>query len=367
MMLKDVFFVHVFNDFSGSPRVLRDAIEACDECSGDRYLFTSRHDGFLDNAPVIRVPVFYRRSNIKLLQLFYYVLSQCHLFAVLSFYLIRSLKNKRKTSLLINTLLPCGAGIAGKLFASKVIYYVHESHISPRPLKQFLRTIIEWTADNVVFVSKYLLNDEFFKKPVQTVIYNGLRKDFIPNLDLDYPAKFKSRQVFFAGSLKDYKGIKQLALLAKVLEQFSFVAAINCSEHELTAYQNLNFIPANLVLLPRPDNVQVMFETSFCILNLSLPDQWVETFGLSLLEGMTFGCPAVAPPVGGPIEFVNPMNGLLSDSRDIDTISDFLGTLASDYEIWLKYSTNAQLCASLFTSEIYSSEFKTYMISNDFI
>jgi len=367
MMLKDLFFVHVFNDFSGSPRVLRDAIEASTDCSGERYLFTSKHSGFLDDAPITRVPIFYRRSHRKSLQLLYYLVSQAHLFMVLSFYLLRSAYRKRRRTLLVNTLLPFGAGIAGRLFASTVIYYVHESYIAPQVLKSFLRTIIEFTANQVIFVSQYLLCDESFKRPKQTIIYNGLRKDFSSDPNLNHHLKFTSKMIFFAGTLNEIKGVVQLRLLAVNLPSFNFVAAVNCSELELATYLQENNISSNLSFVARPDNIQELFATSFCILNLSLPERCIETFGLSLLEGMTLGCPAVAPPVGGPIEFVNPMNGLLSDSRDIDTISDFLGMLASDYDIWLKYSTNAQLCASLFTSEIYSSEFKTYMISNDFI
>ena len=366
-MLKDLFIVHVFNDYSGSPRVLRDAIEASTDCSGERYLFTSRHTGFLDGAPITRVPIFYRRSHIKLLQLFYYLLSQVHLFAVLAFYLLRSACKKRQRTLLVNTLLPFGAGVAGKLFASNVIYYVHESYISPQLLKSFLRTIIEFTADRVIFVSKYLLNDESFKRPKQTVIYNGLRKDFSSNPILDHQNKFQTKQVFFAGTLNELKGVVQLRMLAANLCDFNFVAAINCSENELAAYIQANDIPANLRFVARPNNIQELFASSFCILNLSLPERCVETFGLSLLEGMTLGCPAIAPPVGGPIEFVNSMNGLLSDSRDINTISCFLKELASDFDLWLQYSRNAQLCALQFSSESYLADFNNYMKANNFI
>lgn len=366
-MLKDLFVAHLFNDFSGSPRVLRDAIDANSDCTGDCYLFTSQHSGFLDGSCAIHIPVFYRRSHYKIIQLFYYFISQIHFFILLSYFLLRSKCRKRQRTLLINTMLPFGAGLAGKLFASNVIYYIHESHISPYLLKKFLRLIVEYCADNVLFVSKYLLETETFNSPTQQVIYNGLRGDFSANPVINPIEKFDSKLILFAGSLKVYKGIEQLINMAIRLSEYKFVAALNCSDDELNLFLENKSIPSNMKIVIRPENLQDLYKSSFLVVNLSLPELWVETFGLSLLEGMSFGCPVIAPEIGGPTEFVDVSNGFLSDSRDIDKIEQFIRSLSADYDLWVKYSQSAQRVAKQFSAGEYKIQFHSYMIKNNFI
>lgn len=359
-MKSDIYFIHLFNDYSGSPRVLRDAVDACENIKEKKYIFTSSHSGFLDNADCDYIRFFYRRSQNRYVQLFYYLVSQIHLFFLLSKYIFRSRCAGQKSTVVVNTLLPFGAGIAGKFFASKVVFYIHESYISPPLLKKLLRVVVDNCADHIVFVSHYLLRDEKFKKPQQQVIYNGLRDDFSSKILFSPNQKFKKKQVIFAGSLKLYKGIEQLALIAKALPDFNFIAAINCEKEELNDFLRDHLCQFNINWVARPDNLENLYAESFAVLNLSLPDLVVETFGLSLLEGMTLGCPAVAPPIGGPIEFVDKSCGLLVDSRETDQITSFLTLLASDFTLWKKYSQNAQKSASRFSSDTYRMAVRQY-------
>ncbi|TCI05432.1 glycosyltransferase [Corallincola luteus] len=357
----DFFIVHLFNDYSGSPRVLRDALDALPENDGDRFVFTSSHSGFLDGVNAKRVNIIYFRSDNRYLQLCYYLLSQLHLMLALFYFLLKSALKGHRRTLLVNTLLPFGAGIAGKLMASKTIYYIHESHISPVLLKRFLRTVVDFCASHVIFVSNYLLQSESLNRPYQKVVHNGLRSDFPVNPLIDLKRKHARKEIIFAGSLKDYKGIGELLALAKISADFSFIAALNCTEIELASFIHSHCIPPNLTLMARPENLEELFASSFAVLNLSLPEQWVETFGLSLLEGMTFGAPAIAPPVGGPTEFVDKTNGLLIDSRETEAISDFLNLLADDFSTWERYSVNAQKSAAHFSSYSFKLAISQYM------
>lgn len=68
----DLYYVHLFNDFSGSPRVLRDAIETQSVSPDNTYVITSKHKGFLDNANVNRINNFYARSHNRYIQLIYF-------------------------------------------------------------------------------------------------------------------------------------------------------------------------------------------------------------------------------------------------------------------------------------------------------
>ncbi|QHS14360.1 glycosyltransferase family 4 protein [Shewanella sp. Arc9-LZ] len=363
----DIFYVHLFNDFSGSPRVFRDAINSGISTPNNTYVLTSKHRGFLDGVNARRINCFYARSNNRYIQLFYFLISQIFLFFQLSFWLIGNRLKSRKSTVIINTMLPFGAGVAAKLFATKVVYYVHETHIKPDLLKAFLRFFIQHCATSVIFVSKYLQHQESFDKIGSDVIYNGLRTDFIPSNDLDFRSKFERKQLFFAGSLKKYKGISQLISLALSLPKFNVVAAINCESYEYDEFIAGNTIPKNLIIHVRPSNIQQLFQESFLVLNLSLPEAWTETFGLSLLEGMAFGCPVVAPTVGGPVEFVNNENGLLVDARNTEKIVEFVLYLNSSFDVWNRYSNEALSMSKKFTAEEYKMALIAYFEKFDLV
>jgi glycosyltransferase involved in cell wall biosynthesis len=356
----DLFYVHLFNDFSGSPRVFKDAIDSNINETGKTYVVTSSHSGFLDGVSATRINCFYARSSNRYMQLFYFALSQMLLFGQLAYFLLKGRVKGRKSTVVINTMLPFGAGLSAKLFATNIVYYVHETYIKPDLLKRFLRFFIEHCATHIIFVSKYLQQTEAFIKPLAEVIYNGLRSDFPVVMEVDAKSKFINKKLFFAGSLKSYKGVDQLLELALHLPNFKIIAAVNCEEVELEQYKKNNVIPKNMFFHIRPPNIQAYFEQSFLVLNLSLPDGCVETFGLSLLEGMAFGSPVVSPPLGGPIEFVNNRNGYLVDSRQTQSIVDFILHLSSSFEVWNSYSQQAFQTSKLFTAEEYKKSFKAY-------
>jgi glycosyltransferase involved in cell wall biosynthesis len=353
----DLYYIHLFNDFSGSPRVLRDAIDSEILNPENTFVMTSHHSGFLDGVNAKRVNCFYARSGNRYVQLFYFLLSQLTLFIQLASYLAVGFFQGRKSTVVINTMLPFGAGLAAKIMGAKVVYYVHETYITPKLFKRFLRFFIEHCASYVIFVSKYLQEVEAFNKPEQDVLYNGLRGDFpiISKVNSEY--KFHQKTLFFAGSLKEYKGVYQLFEIANRLVDFHVVAAFNCEMQELKGLS----IPSNVTAIARPDNIEQYFENSFAVLNLSLPDVCVETFGLSLIEGMMYGTPVVAPPIGGPIEFVHDKNGLLIDARETEKIADFLRYLSSSIDIWNSFSKQALLTSKQFTAKKYKNSFKQYL------
>ena len=71
------------------------------------------------------------------------------------------------------------------------------------------------------------------------------------------------------------------------------------------------------------------------MLNLSDVNLWVETFGLTILEGMAYKLPAIVPPVGGVIELVEEnKNGFLIDSKDIAKISEKINLVFSNTKLY---------------------------------
>ncbi|HGO5294081.1 TPA: glycosyltransferase family 4 protein [Photobacterium damselae subsp. damselae] len=360
----DLYYIHLFNDYSGSPRVLKDAIDCNVNDPNHTYIFTSNHPGFLDDDNHRRVNIFYARSNNRFIQLIYFFFAQFHLFfKLLGFFCISRLKN-REIILIVNTMLPFSALVAGWIMKGRVVCYIHETFIKPDVFKRFLRFFIEFFSTNVVYVSNYLRDNEPFSRPEKLVIYNGLRTDFPTVPTFNKQKKFNEKKVLFAGSLKEYKGIRQLLKLAEVNKHITFTAALNCEYSDLVDFVSKVDVPTNLSLLVRPINLEELFSESFLVLNLSLPNAWVETFGLSIIEGMAFGNPVVAPPIGGPTEFVNTSNGALIDSRHIEEITKFICYLSSSYMLWSSYSDNALKTSMDFSAIQFKSQFTTFYNSS---
>jgi len=356
----DYCFVHLFNDFSGSPRVLRDLIDAKISSTQNGFLFTSQHQGFLSGASAQKITCHYWRSNYKLIQLIYFLVSQLVVFFVLGQHLIKRRLHGRKTIVTINTMLPFGAGLASKLFAYRTIYYVHESWIRPQILKSFLRLIIESCATHVIFVSHYLAQCEQFKRPNQVVIHNGLRGDFDLPDNIDFEQKFEEKIVFFAGSLKRYKGVNEFIEMAIRLPKLQFCGALNCEPDDLDIFVKSHTLPSNLTFLSKPERIQDWYLRSFLVVNLSCTTEWVETFGLSLIEGMVNGSPVIAPPVGGPVEFVDKTNGFLIDANELDAIVQKVNFLCESEERWLEYAKAAIVTSNSFTASQYQHNIRAY-------
>ena len=346
-----VYTIHLLNDYSGSPRVLADAINAFQGAGVRCYLLTSQHQGFLNQVCDNRLVVPYIKTENRWLLLLSYLFAQMYCFIYLSFLLIKDRVFKTKTTVLVNTMLPFGACFAAKFFADKRVVYIHETSISPMGLKFFLRAVINFCADSVIYVSEYLAKVEPFERPTSCVLYNGLRIDLNFSIEESPTDKFERRIILFCGSLKEYKGIFQFIKLSKRMPDFRFVAALNCDVSELIEI-NTETID-NLVLISRPVNLHELYENAFLVVNFSNPSSWVETFGLSLLEGMAAGCPVIAPPIGGPVELVSSDVGVCIDSSDLDSIESYIQRLGRSYDFWHKCSVSALNRSKLFSADVY--------------
>ena len=330
--MEKIIFIHLFNVRSGSPKVLSQVINSLRKKKFYTELLTSAHtDGFLTNIADQQHSLFYRRSENKLLTLFYYLLSQILLF-------IQCLRYWNKDVVFyINTMMPFGAALAGKLMGKQVYWHLHETSIKPKLLKQFLRFIINLTADKIIFVSRYLQEAESFKNKDQIIIYNSIDSTLIPEKKPKIlPNTFN---ILMVCSLKKYKGVFEFLKIANLLHQnisLSFTLILNADQNEIDDYLNDETIPTNVTIYSRQQDVDLFYTQGNLLLNLSRPDEWIETFGLTILEGMIHGLPVIAPPVGGPAEIVrNTIEGYLISSYEVNTIAEkivFLSTHKTEYE-----------------------------------
>lgn len=335
--MKKIVFIHLLNDRSGSPKVLSQTIKALKDKGYQTELLTSSHqDGFLSGVADINRSLFYRRSENKFVTLFYYVLSQILLF----FQCLRYWN--QDVIFYINTMMPFGGALAGKLIGKKVIYHVHETSLKPQILKKFLRGVISLTAHKVIFVSEYLKDVENFKNKKQVVIYNALEN----NLVEEYKLIKKNFIVLMICSLKEYKGVFEFIQLADFLsdvKDLRFQLILNASKDEINEYLKDSKKPSNLVIFDRQNVLSKFYGEASLLLNLSRPDGWIETFGLTILEGMEYGLSAIIPPVGGPTEIVREgIDGFQISCYEIEKIAKKIQFLMENKDEYVRLSNNAR-------------------------
>lgn len=339
--MKKIVFVHLFNDRSGSPKVLSQVVKAASALSHDIEILTSNHqNGFLDDLPGVRRKIFYERNESKIITLFLYIYSQCFLFL----YCLRYVRCE--VLFYVNTMMPFGALLAAKLMGKPVICHIHETSVKPNILKIFLRLIIQFCANKVVFVSKYLREVEGFRKLPQYVVYNALDKMVYE------PVMKTSFDVLMVCSLKAYKGVVEFCHLAQALghrNDIKFALVLNASDEEITSSKLLVSVPRNVMIYPRQSDVSSFYTSSSLLLNLSRTEDWIETFGLTILEAMAHGLPAIVPPVGGPAEIVSHgHDGFLISCHDLEKLSQAIILMADNPDFYARLSESARLRANQF-------------------
>ncbi len=346
MKQKRIIAVHLLNDFSGSPFVLRQSLEALvrDHYQVELYTATPSGNGFLSGIPKVQVhPVFYKWSKGKFTTLFFFLYSQCSL-------LFRLLLRLRRTDILyVNSLLPFGAALAGRIRGAKVLYHIHEVSIKPAPLRWFLIRVAGSAATKSIFVSQDVLRHTGFTRNAD-VIYNALPEAFIRKALAAGPKTRSPFTVLMLCSLKKYKGVLQFLACARQLPQFRFQLVLNAGPEAISAFFADEKIPSNVELFPAQRDVHPFYAEADVVMNLSLPDQWIETFGMTVLEAMYYKRPVIIPFKGGITELVtDEKEGYLVDPYDVGTVCERLRLMATCPELYLRLSLQAGHRAAQFS------------------
>ena len=345
--------VHLLNDFSGSPFVFSQALQALQKNEEEVHLFTATPsgNGFLNNVSGIQTHrLFYRWSTNKWVTLFYFLTSQVSLFFKILFF-VRS-----GDIVYVNSILPFGAAYAGKLRGAKLVYHVHEVSIKPVLLKKFLIWTMNRTAQKCIYVSKFLQNATKSNK-YSSVIYNAVPESFREEAYRGYVRNRSAFTVLMLCSLKKYKGVDVFVRCAVHLPHIKFVLVLNASEEDIDGYFQTLDRPRNLVLIPAQKNVHPFYRDCDLVMNLSLPDQWIETFGMTVLEAMVYGRPVIVPPVGGVAELVEDgIHGFRVDSRNEILLQQRILELSSDQQLYQLMSAAAKHRSLEFSSKKFEEE-----------
>jgi len=353
----DLVFVHLFDGFSGSPKVLHESISVSISENIPSCLYLgSGGQGVLSTEAILPVKRYwYKRYKSKFATLLSLLLSQIFLF----FKLLFDRRLSADSIIYVNALLPFGASIFGALSGKKVIYHIHETSIEPKIFMSFLLWVNKLTSDLNIFVSDNHLEAFPSSKIPSLRIYNGLGRNILRQAATHQYQHFvaNSFHVVLLANLRDYKGVPEfLDLAARFADRKEIIFDLVANEEDQSAYEYLEHfdITPNVTLHSRVDDPAKFYKLASIVVNLSRPDLCVETFGLTILEAMAFGVPVIVPPVGGPAELVQGgVHGYLIDSRHTEELENSVSTLLADKDLCFQMSKAGRLRAADFSPQRY--------------
>jgi glycosyltransferase involved in cell wall biosynthesis len=345
-----IFAFHLMNDYSGSPKVLMQLIKIWKKNDINVVLVTnSSTSGFLSNLEGVEYKYNnYSWSANKLMRLFNLIMSQLRL-------VIKIWGNVKQDDIIyINTVLPFGAAFLGKLKGARIIYHLHETSINPKILKLFLFGITKWAADDIIFVSKYLASTEAFPDNNSHILYNAIENNFLAKALASNPQELKYKNVLMVCSLKDYKGVNEFTNLAMINPHFNFKLVLNSSQKDIDQYFTRTDISKNLKIFSTQTNLHPFYQWTDVILNLSWTSRWIETFGLTIIEAMAYGKPAIVPPVGGIAELVtDSVNGFHVDSKNAADLTEKLNYMLINHKIYNQMSNNSNTLINNYKESVF--------------
>lgn len=326
---------HLFNDYSGSPKVLKSTLQHLMARGEDIELVTSR-GGVLDELKGLGKIKYrrysYRFSNNGIVTLLRYACAQIY-----TFFIALGYARDKEAVFYINTILPIGPAVAGWLTGKKVVYHYHENATVKSAFYRFLAAAMQKIATEIICVSNY--QRSFLKrKEGVCVIPNALDDAFIARLTPNPQKAYEQKRILMLGSLKKYKGTIEFCTLAKMLPQYHFELVINDNQENIDYFWRENNIGSidNLVVHARQDDVAPFYNRASIILNLTNKDLAIETFGLTALEAMAAGLPVIVPTVGGIAEMVSDAgNGYKIDVQNLPLIAEKIEKLLSNRELYI--------------------------------
>ena len=361
--MKHIVCFHHFNDYSGSPKVLKMVLEGLLEKGYQVDLVTSS-GGVLDE--LIGMEGF-RKHSYRYHFSMNPIVTMCRYAAVqvYAFWVALRWMFDKDVVFYINTLLPVGPALAGRLMGKRVVYHYHENAFIKSAFYKALAWMMQRLADEIICVSGYQASFLSAKKKV-IVIPNALPKNFVEKLHPNPKVAFRQKTVLMLSSLKGYKGTKEFIELSQRLPQYRFIIVINDRQENIDAYLQENQLPVasqrNLKVFPRQNDVTGFYGQSSIVLNLSDKNRVIETFGLTALEAMRAGLPVIVPTVGGIAEMVDDgVNGYKIDVQNRDLIAQRIDEMLSMEDLYIRMAENALLHAHRYDTEEMLSQIRYVM------
>lgn len=311
-------YIHTFDDYTGSTRVLASLLEQKKEkCS----VLVIPRNGFLSQTENVHIyPIYYPTYKQKHIPFISGLVSR--LYAI-----IWLLINGWKFDIFyINTICPYYAAVVGRLYRKQIVYHIHEYFVKKDRQVRIAEYVFNHVKAKHIYVSKYLQHCYSPQNEcTEMVTYNTLPISFCRDI-VPLPLEERKRDtIIMVSSLSVAKGIFTFIEIARRLPEYNFKLVISSSMLQIQCFIAkkiaLDTLPINLQIYSSQSDIRPLLYQSDLIVNLSIPELWIETFGMTILEAMPFGIPAIVPNVGGPIEIVeNGYNGYCVDVLDVDRI-----------------------------------------------
>lgn len=347
-MSQKIVFFHLLNNFTGSPQILSSVINIAQDEGFEVTLYTSNTEGFLSGFE--RKNNFYIRSEHRILTLFSFFFSQFLLAINLLF------ERKDEKIYYVNTILPFGAILMGRLLGKRVITHVHEYEISPKLLSNFLFWVVRTFSSEVIVVSEFLKSNPNLRGAKLSVIYNCVTKEF-ETKSKGFVKNTEGFEILMLASLRPYKGLSEFIELARRVPQAIFTLVLSDEKREVNQYVAKESLPTNIQIYPVTKDVHFFYCKASLILNLAHPDQWVETFGMTVLEGMYYELPAIVPTVGGITELIEPgVNGFQINYDALDVVTKEIDRMQNQPEYWKKLSKGSLVKRLDFSRDVFESK-----------
>ncbi len=331
---KHIVCFHLYNDFSGSPKVLKMVLDILLK-GGHRVDLITSKGGILDTIEesdrLRRHSYNYHFSSRQIVTMARYALIQIY-----TFFMSLRWMFERNVVFYINTILPVGAALAGKMMGKRVVYHYHENARSKGRVYRILAWMMERLADEIICVSAYQASHLRRQNKV-TVIPNTLPEEYITELTRIDRSTFDHQRVMMLTSLREYKGIGEFVDLSKRMPEYDFALVINDTEEEICRYFKSHKIDgdrrSNLTIYPRQRDVARFYREASIVINLTDKNRAIETFGLTMLEAMYAGLPVIVPTEGGIAELVEDgESGYKIDVQDPARIEAKIRLMLSDRE-----------------------------------
>jgi glycosyltransferase involved in cell wall biosynthesis len=344
-----IVFIHLLNNFSGSPKVLSLIIKEFVKRGYDIDLITSKTNGFLSNIEGVKYKYnSYKWVNDSMFKTaLYLMLSQVKLFFIILFY------PSKNTVFYVNTISPVGAVIACRITKKKFIYHVHENMKQNKPVYNIYRNVFKVCNKKSIFVSNYVRSVALSLKS-GIIVYNTLDYEFVKQSSEFVNVKPKlynnfECSILMISSLRRYKGIYEFVELSRILPNYKFELVLSSSENEIMKFSQEVILPDNITVYPLQTNLHPFYQRAKILLQLSHPENCVETFGLTILEAASYGIPSIVPNMGGPIEIVDSSkSGFCVDTHDLKVIAEKINLMMNNNVMYSKFSSSALLKSKQF-------------------
>ncbi|MFA6830842.1 MAG: glycosyltransferase family 4 protein [Bacteroidaceae bacterium] len=336
MKKKRILFVHNQNDFTGSTKVLSDVLKY-QYNDAEKYVLTmNASEGFLSYISDIHIV---KIAFPKLFGKTIPMLSSAISLVSRIVFIIKLIPTV--DFIYINTISPYYAAITARFFNKELFWHIHEKAVVKTKLNTFKEFVQKHTDAHFIFVSQYV-RDKYVlsKKSTCEIQYNMLYPEFTDRVIIRPIQERKPKNIIMVCSYARMKGIYTFVDIARKLSQYNFNLVLSVSEEDVNDFIKEVNPPLNCKVYPKQSRIWEMYALNDLILNLSNPFFGVETFGMTIIEGMAYGLPAVVPNVGGPLEIVDGRNGLAVDTTSCESISSAILEIMEPHNYYT-YAKNA--------------------------